>query len=86
MNKFVKFAAACVAAVVGFEAEAYTSASYVQDGLIAQWDGIENAGRGVHDANAATWVDLTGNGCDFPVQAYMGSQLKEWGDNSLVAK
>ena len=86
MNKFVKFAAACVAAVVGFEAEAYTSASYVQDGLIAQWDGIENAGRGVHDANAATWVDLTGNGCDFPVQAYMGSQLEKWGDNSLVAK
>jgi hypothetical protein len=25
------------------------SASYVQSGLIAQWDGIDNAGTGTHD-------------------------------------
>ena len=44
---------------------ALTSRSYVQDGLIAQYDGINNAGHGVaHDPNAATWVDLTGNGND----------------------
>lgn len=35
---------------------------YVQSGLVAMWDGIENAGWGVHDANATTWKDLSGNG------------------------
>ena len=34
----------------------YTSASYVQNGLIAQWDGIDNAGTGTHDPNATTAV------------------------------
>ena len=31
---------------------------YVQDGLIACWDGIENAGAGVHDSSATVWKDL----------------------------
>ena len=35
--------------------------SYIQDGLIAMWDGVENAGWGVHDPNATTWKDLIGN-------------------------
>lgn len=35
-----------------------TARDYVQDGLIAMWDGIENAGWGVHDANATTWICL----------------------------
>ena len=40
----------------------WTSArAYVQDGLVAMWDGIENAGYGVHDANATTWKDLVGS-------------------------
>ena len=39
----------------------FTAKDYVQDGLIAMWDGIENAGWGVHDANATVWKDLTGN-------------------------
>lgn len=34
--------------------------NYVQDGLIAMWDGIENAGWGTHDAAATTWKDLVG--------------------------
>ena len=33
---------------------------YVTDGLIAMWDGEWNAGGGVHDAAATTWVDLVG--------------------------
>lgn len=41
----------------------YTSVSYVQDGLIAQWDGIDNAGTGTHDASATVWKDLKGS-CD----------------------
>lgn len=39
----------------------YTAKSYVQDGLIAMWDGIENAGWGVHDDNVTNWVSLVGN-------------------------
>lgn len=38
-----------------------TAKDYVQSGLIAMWDGIENAGWGIHDANATGWLDLTGN-------------------------
>lgn len=38
--------------------EKLSAKSYVQDGLIAMWDGIENAGWGVHDDAATTWVDL----------------------------
>ena len=37
-----------------------TAHDYVQDGLIAMWDGIENAGWGVHDSGARTWKDLIG--------------------------
>lgn len=32
--------------------------SYISNGLIAMWDGINNAGVGVHDNNATTWKDL----------------------------
>ena len=39
----------------------YDSASYVADGLVAQWDGIDNAGRGQHDAAATVWKDLAGS-------------------------
>ena len=33
---------------------------YVQDGLIACWDGAENAGRLNHDPTAAVWRDVIG--------------------------
>jgi hypothetical protein len=38
-----------------------TARSYVNDGLIAMWDGIENAGWGVHDSAATMWRDLIGS-------------------------
>jgi len=38
-----------------------TAQDYVQDGLIAMWDGIENAGWSVHDPNATTWKNLIGD-------------------------
>ena len=44
-----------------YPARVPTAKDYVQDGLIAMWDGIENAGWGVHDAAATEWVDLSGN-------------------------
>ena len=51
----------------------YTAADYVQDGLIAMWDGIENAGYGLHDDDPTYWVDLTGGGADWRlVDPYIG--------------
>ena len=38
--------------------------SYIRRGLVANFDGIDNAGTGSHDSSATTWVDLTGNGND----------------------
>lgn len=38
--------------------------SYVQDGLVVWYDGIENAGVGRHEANPSVWADLTDNGHD----------------------
>ena len=55
-------AVTAMALVVSMTAAALDSRSYVQEGIVAQWDGIENAGRGVHDASAANWTDLTGCG------------------------
>ncbi|MBO4709075.1 MAG: hypothetical protein J5727_04780, partial [Kiritimatiellae bacterium] len=39
---------------------ASSASKYVQDGLVACWDGIENAGAGIHDPDATTWKDLVG--------------------------
>lgn len=38
-----------------------TARDYVQNGLVALWDGIENAGWGVHDSSTTTWKDLIGS-------------------------
>ncbi len=34
---------------------------YITDGLVAQYDGVWNAGGGVHDPAATTWKDLVGS-------------------------
>ena len=40
---------------------------YVTDGLVAMWDGEWNAGGGVHDATATTWMNLvTGETVSLP--------------------
>lgn len=40
------------------EKKEYTAKNYIQDGLIAMFDGIENAGWGIHDKEATTWIEL----------------------------
>lgn len=60
-----------------------TAKDYVQDGLVAMWDGIENAGWGVHDANATTWVNLAGGSID-DVELY--TQNCEWASDALIGK
>lgn len=42
------------------KSSAPTARDYVQDGLVTMWDGIENAGWGVHDESATVWKDLVG--------------------------
>ena len=37
-----------------------TAADYIQDGLVAMWDGIENVGWGEHDDESTVWKDLIG--------------------------
>lgn len=55
---------AIVLAAVSVYADPCDAYAYVTSGLVAQWDGIDNAGTGSHDATATTWVDLSGNGYD----------------------
>ena len=56
------------------------AADYVRPGLVAQWDGIENAGLGLpHDSTTNVWKDLAGNR-DLPLVEGRGS----FGENSLV--
>ena len=52
--------------------------SYVQKGLVACYDGIDNAGTGTHDPAAATWADLTGNGFDGTLASNLGWAADGW--------
>lgn len=64
INKLTFVAGMAFSAAVVF---AYDSSSYVQNGLVAQWDGIDNAGAGeAHNASATKWVDLKG-GYEFAI-------------------
>ena len=56
-----------------------TAKSYVRDGLFAMWDGIENAGWGVHDPHATVWRDLVG-GYDAD---YWGTGTPTWDKNGI---
>ncbi|MBQ6926379.1 MAG: hypothetical protein IJQ73_17215, partial [Kiritimatiellae bacterium] len=47
-----------LAALFAASASAGSASLYVQNGLIACWDGIENAGAGTHDAGATVWKDI----------------------------
>lgn len=55
-----------------------TARDYVQDGVIAMWDGIENAGWGVHDASATVWKDLIGGYDATRVNAKWGDKYAQF--------
>ena len=61
--------------------KSWTARDYVQDGLVAMWDGIENAGWGMHDANATVWTDLVR-----PIYAYKIKTVSSdlWESDSLL--
>ena len=54
------------------------ASSYIQDGLIAMYDGIENAGAGQHSNSATTWKDLVGSN-DLSLQGNLG-----WGSKYFL--
>lgn len=53
-----------------------TARLYVRNGLLAMWDGIENAGWGKHDPSATVWKCL-GDNNDVPItgKAYFGENF-----------
>ena len=58
---------------------AHTARDYVQDGLVALFDAIENKDWGVQDAAATTWIDLTGH--EAPLTFPRGGIT--WGEKSV---
>ena len=58
------------------------ASAYIQDGLIAMYDAIENAGPGLHDATPEKWINLAEGSDDIPLKA--GYHV--FGDQSLVLK
>ena len=56
--KTLAFISFCLGAALN--ALAFSTSSYVQDGLVACWDGIENAGAGVHLSDTTVWKDIVG--------------------------
>ena len=57
--------------------------SYVADGLILHYDGIDNTGSG-HSTTATTWKDLSGNGNDGTLSKSLDSSSFYWGDNNIT--
>ena len=85
MKSFRCVLTAAVAAAFGLfapDASAALSAkSYVLDGLLIHWDGIENVAYGeAHDGTATTWTDLTGSGL-----ALTKPDAFSWAANGLVS-
>ena len=51
---------AATAPLAAFADEGKSASDYVQDGLVVQWDGVENAGVGLHEDSPSAWVDIVG--------------------------
>ena len=66
---------AVAASAIPAWATTYTSASYVQDGLVSQWDAIDNEGTGTHNPSATVWKDLKGTN-DLTIVAGRGSEWR----------
>ena len=60
MKLFRNIATILTVAACAATSFADTASRYIQDGLLACWDGYENAGVGVHDPSATKWKDLVG--------------------------
>ena len=83
MSTWRKVGCCLIAAIAAFGAwaETPTAADYTRDGLVAQWDGIDNAGTGTHNSSAATWADRIGGRTVTRVDTSGGGS---WGENCFV--
>lgn len=73
-----RMVAASAVAALGLAASAMTTSSYVQDGLVAMWDGNENAGdgQGGHAETLTEWKDTSGR-YSFVFNANSGITVEE---------
>ena len=78
MNSIRWFAVVSAVAVTAVaQATGVPATAYVQDGLIAHFDAIDNEGTGTHNPNASRWNSLIGN-------AYLlVNNNAKWGDRCL---
>lgn len=60
--------------------KSWTARDYVQDGLVGQFDAIENVAFGTHDTSGSEWVDILNPECKIP----LGSG-EYWGDDFLFS-
>ena len=58
------------------------SESYVQQGLVLHYDGINNTGNG-HSSTTTTWKDLSGNGNDGTLSRALDSTFY-WSNNNIT--
>lgn len=66
-SSFLKFAVAAIASGISWFslAAGHSASEYQREGLLAQWDGIENVALGgATDTSSTTWADISGNGYD----------------------
>ena len=64
-RRMIRTVAAFLAAASGLTLSAsadVASTRYVRKGLVGQYDGIDNAGVGLHVSDTNRWADLSGNG------------------------
>ena len=73
-NKIVLIAGVVAYAGLPAVAAGLTPGHYIQDGLVVQYDGIDNAGTGTHVNNLGKWVDLKGNADLDGQTVYFGSR------------
>jgi hypothetical protein len=59
----------------------HSARSYIQDGLIAMWDGKENTAFGIHNPNATVWTDIVGGKIASPKQT---GNNPIWGTNGFT--
>ena len=62
--KNIIISAASLSLAAAVSADTIPATAYVQNSLVVQYDGLENAGVGVHGDTITAWKDLTGNGHD----------------------
>lgn len=61
-----------------------TAKDYVQSGLVAMWDAIENVGYGQHNSSATTWKDLVGSN-DVTYTGTLSQSTGYWDDQCFRA-